>query len=170
MNVLACEGPCEVQLITDLIEEGLFIFRKEEILDRRPLHLRQPKSVVPLINTLPADEEIVFYRIGDTQTDEFDLSCFGAIRQEHIRVIKVCTKPELEILIIINEGLYREYLKVKSRISPKQFVKINVPNYTNFNKYLENHNLLSSIIEYKRIKQNEDDELYLCDLIKQIDE
>lgn len=165
-----CEGSSEVQLITKLIEDGYFLFDKKDILDRKPIHARQPKTVMPLINILPISEDITFYRIGDTQKDEFDLSCFCGTRIEHIKVVKVCTKPELEILVIINEGLYKEYLKVKSKVSPKQFVKTNLTDYTNMGEYLENHSLLFAIKEYKRIKNKDEGELYLADLLKDADQ
>ena len=166
MNVLSCEGPSEVQLIVILIENGDLIFTFDDILDNRPIHMRQPKTVLPLINILPPDEEIVFYRIGDTQREDFDISCLDQIRSEHVTVKKVCTKPEIEILIIINEHLYEEYMKVKSKMSPKQFVKAYIPGYTNFYDYISDHNMVWSIKEYKRIKQNDKDELYLSDLLK----
>ena len=166
MIVLACEGICEVQLMQRLLESNSLLFGIKDILDRRPIHLRQPKSIMPLINILPIDEKIVFYRIGDTQKDEFDISCFGQTRRENISVFKVCTKPEIEVLIIINEKLYSDYLKVKSKIAPKQFVKDHLHDYTDFIDYINNHDLLWAIEEYKRIKQNNKDEMYLDDLIK----
>ena len=134
-RVLGCEGASEVLVMLDLIEKDLLIFDKKEILDRRPIHFRQPREIAALIDTLPIDEEIVFYRIGDTQKDDYNLSYFSA-RKDKITVVKVCTKPELEILIIINEGLYDEYLKQKSKMMPKQFVKIYVDGYTNIADYL----------------------------------
>ena len=164
-NVLGCEGQCEVLLVADLLSKGVLIFEKKDILDRRPIHFRQPREIAPLIDTLPLEEEIVFYRIGDTQNDEYNLTCLSA-RKDKIKIVKVCTKPELEILIIINEGLYDEYLKQKSKMMPKQFVKTYVDGYTNFADYLENHDLQFAISEYKRLKKNEKGELFLADLIK----
>ena len=49
---------------------------------------------------------------------------------------------------------------------PKQFVKIYVSGYTSFTDYLEKHDLRLAILEYKRLKKNEKDELFLADLIK----
>ena len=164
-NVLGCEGQCEVLLVMDLLSKGVLIFDKKDILDRRPIHFRQPREIAPLIDTLPMEEEIVFYRIGDTQNDEYNLTCLSA-RKDKIKIVKVCTKPELEILIIINEGLYDEYLKQKSKMMPKQFVKTYANGYTNFADYLENHDLRLAISEYKRLKKNEKGELFLADLIK----
>ena len=166
MIVLACEGKCEVKLLTKLIENNCLVFDIKNILDRRPLHIRQPQSITPLINILPIEEDIIFYRIGDTQNDDFDLSCFGDIRKAHIVVKKICTKPEIEILIIISEGLFEEYNKHKSKMMPKQFVKSFVRDYIDFEHYIDSHDISYAIKEYKRIKNHKKDEFYLADLLK----
>ena len=164
-NVLGCEGKSEVALIEQLLTKGELVFTKKELLDMRPIHFRQPKDIAAIIDILPIDEDIVFYRIGDTQRDEYDFSCFRA-RQDHISVIKVCTTPEIEILIIINEGLMNEYNKVKSNMMPKQFVKQYVKGFTNFNDYIATHDMVAAIKEYKRIKKQEKDTICLADLLK----
>ena len=164
--VLACEGNSEVELMFQLLTDNHLIFKKEDVLDRRPIHLRQPYIIVPIVSTLPTETKITIFRIGDTQRDNFDISCFGETRINDIRVVKICTMPEIELLIIINEGLYEEYLKVKSKLSPKQFVKMNVTNYTSFKDYVNSHDLRSSIKEYKRIKKHKNGEGYLADLLK----
>lgn len=165
MIVIECEGPSEVALINKLLDCDLLIFGRKEILDMRPIHFRQPKTIAPLINILPPNEEIVFYRIGDTQKEEFDLSCFP-LRKQYMTVKKVCTKPEVEILIIINENLYQQYIKVYKHFKPKQFVKINVKNYVDFNNYIETHDLSSAITKYKKLKKHKKGEMYLDDILK----
>ena len=167
MIVLACEGNCEVELMSHLLDSEALSFNRQDILDHRPLYLRQPKSITPILNSLPIEEDILFYRIGDTLTDEFDIGCFGEIRKEHISVIDVCTTPEIEILIIINEKQYQEYIKVKSSKSPKEFVKENIKEHPSFKEYLKNHDIVWAIKEYKRIKKLKDkNDVYLADLLK----
>lgn len=163
--VLACEGKSEVELIQKLLDNNQLVFDIDDILDNRPLHLRQPKTITPLIATLPSKENIVFYRIGDTQKDTFDTSCLR-MRIEYISVIKVCTTPEIEILVIINENLLNEYNKVKSYTMPKEFVKQYVHGYKDFANYIESHDMIFAIKEYKRIKKTEKNVLCLADLLK----
>lgn len=164
--VLACEGNSEVELMFQLMKDDQLIFDTNSILDGRPIHLRQPKLISPIINTLPPDANITFYRIGDTQKDEFDISCFGESRGNHIKINKLCTTPEIEILIIINEKMYDNYLKVKTKIRPKQFVKSYVENFVSFKEYVQTHNMLFAIKEYKRIKKHKSGEGFLADIIK----
>lgn len=166
MNVLACEGQTEVILMLYLLQKGYLIFDKREILDRTPIHLRQPEKIRPIIETLPIDEKITIYRIGDTLTDVFDISCFGKIREEHIDVIDVCTKPEIEILIIICENKYRDYLKYKSKMSPKEYVKSFIDPKLNFEDYIKKHEIIDAIMKYKTLKEKEKNRLTLADLIK----
>lgn len=167
MIVLVCEGNCEVKLMSWLLENQQLGFTDQEILDHRPLHIRQPKTILPVLNALPPNEDIIFYRIGDTLNDVFDIACFGKIRQEHIRIINVCTTPEIEILIIICEGLYDDFLKVKSDISPKEFVKMNIKGYDSFEDYIRSHDIVQAIKEYKRIKvQRRKNDIFLADLLK----
>lgn len=93
-------------------------------------------------------------------------------------IYKYCTKPELEMLLISNEGLEKEYEKVKSNMSPKDFAKKNISynrkKYNQSSKFLEEYfgganviNLIESIKKYKLYKKhNKKDELYLADLLK----
>lgn len=164
MVILGCEGPCEVALINKLLDNNALIFDKKDILDRRAIHFRQPKSIAHLINILPFDEPLIFYRIGDTQKDEYDFSCLS-FRIDKITVYKVCTKPEIEILGIIQENLYKDYLKVKSKIQPKQYLKNKFSNFGSFIDYIEEKDLTSAIRKYKNLKCHRKDEMYLADLL-----
>ena len=165
MIVLGCEGNEEVYLLEYLLDKGYLIFEKKDILDRRPIHFRQPAEISALIDLLPISTELIFYRIGDKQNDDYDFRYFD-LRKEHILVNKVCTLPELEILVIINEKLYDEFLKTKSKIMPKQFVKEHVKGYISIKNYLKTHDLTDAILRYKSIKKHKKDQLYLADLIK----
>ena len=167
MKVAACEGKSELMLILHLIERGIFFAKPEELLDDRPIHVRQLKEIATLINTLDIDELIEVYRIGDTQKDQLDLRGFEA-RKDKITIYKVCTKPEIEILIIINEGLYKDFSKKHRQLglSPKEYVKTYLRECSSIEKYIQSHDIVPAIKEYKRIKNHKDGEMYLADLIK----
>lgn len=93
-------------------------------------------------------------------------------------IYKYCTKPELEMLLILNEGLEKEYEKVKSSQSPKTFAKKNIryngKKYDQSSEFLEAYyggpnvkNLIDNIKKYKTYKRQHDrDELYLADILK----
>lgn len=161
--LLACEGQSEVYLLKSLIERGYLSFDCPLLLDE-PIRLRQLTEISPIINSLPIEEDIIVYRIGDTLTDTLSLSKFK-MRSKHIKSFKVCTKTEIEILVIINEGLYPEYIKKAKSTKPKSFVN---EVFRDFNPeiYFAKHDMLNALREYKRIKKHNKDEIYLIDLIE----
>jgi hypothetical protein len=60
-------------------------------------------------------------RIGDKQTDRLVIP--ADFKEKICEIVKHCTLPELEMLLIISEGLDKEYEKVKSSVRPKAFAK-----------------------------------------------
>lgn len=85
---------------------------------------------------------------------------------------KYCTKPELEILLIMAEGLLGEYEKVKSKVSPKEFAKAHIKlgkkAYDNSSKFYEDYfgnnveALVDSIKQYKKLRGKTHDKSELC--------
>ena len=82
------------------------------------------------------------------------------------------------MLIILNEGLEKEYEKVKSLESPKTFAKKNIryngKKYDQSSDFLKDYygkdnvkKLIANIKKYKTYKRQHDkDELYLADILK----
>jgi len=63
----------------------------------------------------------VIYRIGDKQSEKLIIP--NEYKEKIISIHKYCTKPELEMFLIISEGLSKKYEKLKSKITPKAFAK-----------------------------------------------
>ena len=81
------------------------------------------------------------------------------------------------MLLIISEGLVKEYEKVKSTVKPKTFAKEHIScnrrQYDNSSQFYKDYygadcsKLLWAIREYKRVKgSHRKDELYLADILK----
>lgn len=115
-------------------------------------------------------------RIGDKLNDELKIS--KVYKKKITCVKKYCTKPELEMLLIISEELNSKFEKGKSKKSPKSFCKENViynkNRYNNsttfFRDYYEDRMdlLVNAIQKYKKLKgKHKKDELYLADLLKE---
>ena len=160
--LLACEGQSEVYLLKNLIRRGYLRFDYPLLLEE-PTKMRQLTEIAPIINALPIDERIVIYRVGDTLKDELDLSRFK-MREKHIEIHKICTKPELEILVIINENLYDKYLKCSKKMKPKTFINRYIKDYEP-KLYFESHDMLNAISKYRKIKRHRKDEKYLKDFL-----
>ncbi len=114
-------------------------------------------------------------RIGDKFNDKLRIP--PEYRQRIVEVRKYCTKPELEMLLIISEGLEAEYEKVKSSTTPKAFVKQKImyqrKKYNNSTQFYHDYYggrvdlLVESITKYRQLKgKHQKGELYLAELLK----
>lgn len=176
-RLIMCEGPNELKVINILLENDALIFTEDDLLGLTAYHARQIKSntqVRTALNLYPGNDVLVM-RIGDKQTDKMTIP--ADYRSKIKGIEKYCTMPELEMLLIISEGLVKEYEKVKSSTSPKEFAKscivCNRIRYDNSTQFFEDYygsdseKLVAAIREYKRIKgSHRKDELYLADLLK----
>ncbi len=174
--LIMCEGPNERQIIDILLDNNLLVFDRDDLLGLVPYHARQINSsgqVKTVLNMYPGND-IIILRIGDKQSEVLRIP--GIYKQKINNVRKVCTKPELEVLLIIAEELWQEYHKVKSRISAKEFAKANIKlgskRYDNstafYREYFsdEADKLVYCIKEYRRLhKTHKPDEAYLADFL-----
>lgn len=177
-RLVMCEGPNELAIIRILLEQNKLIFGEDDLIGLTPFHARQIKSNAQVrteLNMYPGNDVIVM-RIGDALNEKLTIP--GDYREKIRSVEKYCTKPELEMLLIISEGLTSEFEKTKSTETPKEFakkhIKLGRKYYDNSTKFYENYYsgnvdvLVGAIREYKRIKgAHKKDELYLADLLKE---
>lgn len=177
-RLIMCEGSNELAVIEILLKNDAFVFNEDELLGLTPYHARQIAANAQVRTELDMYQgsDVLVMRVGDTQNDKLKIpkEYCGKIK----RVEKYCTKPELEILLIISAGLVAEFEKTKSKLRPKEFAKANIrignKGYNNssqfYKDYYENDcdKLKSAILEYYRLKKgaHEKDELYLADLLK----
>ena len=89
--------------------------------------------------------------------------------------IKICTLPEFEILFILNENLYDEYLKSKSSLKPSEYYKKKNKSFNKTRKFvndyfstLSNEEIIDLINLYvlKRSHSHKKDELTLKEILK----
>ena len=176
-RLIMCEGPNELGIMRILLENDKLIFGEDDLIGLEPYHARQITSngqIRTQLNMYPGNDVLVM-RIGDVQNETLKIP--EDYKEKIIKVEKYCTKPELEMLLIISEGLVAEFEKTKSNVTPKKFAKQHIwcgrkkyDNSTQFyNDYygLNPDALVEAIKEYKRIKgAHKKDELYLADLLK----
>ena len=176
-RLIMCEGPNELEIMRILLENDALVFTEDDLLGLTPYHARQIKSStqVRLALNLYFGNDVLIMRVGDKQTDKLTIP--ADYREKIYGVEKYCTLPELEMLLIISEGLVREYDKVKSTVSPKRYAKehirFNRVQYNNSTQFFRDYygkdceKLILALREYKRIKgSHKKDELYLADLLK----
>lgn len=120
--LVMCEGPNEREIINILLENHLLRFSEDDLLGLTPYHARQIKTSAQVrteLNIYPGEVEVL--RIGDKQNEKLVIP--PVYQNQIMSVTKYCTKPELEMLLILAEGMENEYEKVKSEMKPKDFAK-----------------------------------------------
>lgn len=175
-RLIMCEGPNELEIMRILIENDKLIFGEDDLIGLTPYHARQLSNaqVRTELNIYPG-HDILVMRVGDVQNEVFRIP--DDYKEKIFEVKKYCTKPELEILLIISEGLMSEFDKAKSKVSPKEFAKNHIKcgrrKYDNSTQFYTDYygsnpdKLVKAIKEYKRIKgAHKKNELYLADLLK----
>lgn len=120
-------------------------------------------------------DEVHVLRIGGGQNEKLEIP--SEYKDKITLVEKYCTKPELEMLLIISEELADEYEKVKSKMKPKTFAKDNIRcgrrKYDNSTAFYEEYfgpdceKPVDAIKAYKQHNgSHKKDEHYLAELLK----
>jgi len=125
-RLIMCEGPNEMEIIRILLVNDRLIFGEDDLIGLTPFHARQITSnamVRTELNLYPGNDVLIM-RIGDKQNEKLKIP--AEYTEKIADIEKYCTKPELEILLIIAEGLLSEYEKSKSSITPKAFAKMHI--------------------------------------------
>lgn len=176
--LLMCEGQNEEIVLNCLLNADALNFTRDDLIGRRPYPIRQLSHPTIKTELKHYGQPVKVYRVGDKQTDKLLIPKEVKNIVTPSMIYKYCTKPELEMLLILNEKLEKEYEKVKSSMSPKEFAKKNIKyngkKYDQSSDFLEMYysgdrvvNLINNIKQYKNYKkQHNKDELYLADLLK----
>ena len=174
--LIMCEGPNEKKLIDILLEHNKLIVTPDDLVGREVYHARQIKKspfVKTQLSMYGGDVEI--WRIGDKQTDKLIIPPEFKVQIKKVK--KYCTLPELEILLILSEKMYKEYEKTKTKKHPKQFAKENIVfnknKYKGETKFYEDYygndvpKLIRAIQEYKQRNHSHNSEQhYLLEILK----
>lgn len=173
--LIMTEGTCEKAFVDVLVEKELLFVPEDMLLYEQIFHARQIKtSLVEMINQLPPQQKVVIIRIGDKLSDELIIP--DELKDRIVECLKICIKPEFEILHLISRNEERKYLrKHKSSVKASTYLhnidckyeKSYEYNYSFFSNISQN-DLLSLIRKYTKLRKNvhKSDELVLEYIIK----
>ena len=115
-RLIMCEGSNELEIMKILLENDALIFTEDDLLGLTPYHARQIKNNTQVQAALSMyfGSDVLVMRIGDKQSDRLVIP--ADFKKKICENEKYCTLPELEMLLIISEGLVKEYEKVKSSV------------------------------------------------------
>ena len=165
-----CEGAAERVIMNLLLDNDKLKFTREDLLEEDLLRCRNAKTFEEQYLRKGFSEQITVLRILDSRRENFKLS---KAYMHKIKVINVITAPEIEMLIILKEKRYKEYLKYKkANMKPSEFCK-SILKYSDVKStdFVEDYFsdvevLIESIKEYKRVADVQRGEYTLADLLK----
>ena len=162
-----CEGAAEAAIIDVLVDNNFLVFTREDMLEENVIRCRSAKTFEERFLRKGFKEQVSVIRILDSRKEEFRLS---KAYEQKVNVINVITAPEIEMLIIHNEGAYEQFKR--SGKKPSEFCKAdlrmhNVKSYDFVKDYFSDpQTLIDAIKEYRRTANIPKDEYSLSDLLK----
>ena len=167
-----CEGSAERAILDLLLDNHKVIFEREELIEEEVLRCRNGKEFEKRYLRKGFTDKITIYRILDSRSEKFNL---GKAYEPKVDIKNVITAPEIEKLIICNEGKIKDYER-ESRKNPnlkpstycKAFLKYpNVKSYDFVMEYFSDMEvLLNALHEYRRISKIRANEMTIWDLLK----
>lgn len=163
-----CEGTAEEVIVDKLLDADRLIFTREDLLENELIRTRGAAAFEQRYLRKGYQEKITVLRILDSRREKFKVS--KAYEHKIAAVYNVITAPEIEILIILNEGKYDAYKR--SRKKPSDFCKEDlkmgkVKSHEFVDNYFSDINrLIAAIREYHRVSNIPAGEYALTDLLK----
>jgi len=162
-----CEGSAETAIIDLLLEHDLLVFIREQLIEEKVIRCRNGKQFEERYLRKGFNHKVSVIRILDSRHENFKLSKAYISK---VNVINVVTAPEIEMLIIFNEGKYDAYKK--SKMKPSDFCKerlgmTDVKSYKFVKAYFSDINvLLTAIKKYHEKSKIRKGEYTLLDLLR----
>lgn len=162
-----CEGAAEQAVIELLLDSDKLIFTYDDMLEGEVIRCRGAKNFEDQYLRKGFTDKITVLRILDSRKEKFNLSKAYAAK---IDVINVVTAPEIEMLVIFNEGKYTEFKN--SGRKPNEFCKVHLKyHYVKSAEFIKDYfsdidSLVKAIREYKRVSKIRNGEYALADLLK----
>lgn len=161
--LIACEGGAEDAIVRMLLDEGAFCFDKSRLID--VTRLRTASDIERQYLGYEYDLPVALLYVTDSLRSRFALS---PLYRSACTVYRICTRPEIEMLVIINEGCYGDF--ARSRMKPSIYCKQklgmrNVKRPEEVRRYWTVEKLRAAIAEYGRLHHFEKGELSFAQLI-----
>ena len=175
LNAILCEGAAEQAILEILLENDVLTIKKESLFEEKVFRERSAENFFKKYMRVDLVEKVTINRILDSKNENFKIK--NKIKKDFqgkYEVVDIVTSPEIEMLVIISEGRFTDYLKVKSKIKPSEYCKQSlnlrrVKEYHFIREYFSDVNhLISVITEYHSLMKVNKDKfpLTLYDLLE----
>ena len=168
-----CEGGAERAILELLLDNHKLKFERKQLIEEEVLRCRGGGEFEKRYLRKEFEGKITVYRILDSRREKFNLS---KAYEDKVDVKNVITAPEIEKLIICNEGKIKEYereLRKNHKLKPSTYCKTflkyaDVKSYDFVTEYFSDINvLLNAVYEYRRISKVKENEVTLWGLLKE---
>ncbi len=161
-----CEGGAEMAIMNMLLDEERLIFERKDLVSENIYPRMSARDVEKKFLNRKYERPVVVLRIIDSKRENFKL---GKAYFERFKVETCLTKPEIEILIILDADMLEEFYKVKSTIKPSIFCKTrlnhkDVKSKDFMRDYFDIERLLLALKKYKEVSKK--DHYTLFELLK----
>jgi|LSQX01.2.fsa_nt_gb hypothetical protein len=150
-----CEGTFEKELIELLLENDLLFFTTEDLVEEKVITERNVKNIKTFYLNRKYDDGLIILRVLDSETERFNLGNEYSKKVDNI--ITANTKPEIEILVIIDSNHYDVFTRrFKSHTKPSSYCRgqLNIKNVKQQgfvrNYFSDIDSLVQSLETYKR--------------------
>lgn len=165
--LIICEGTAEEVVIKKLIDADALIFPQEDVIEVT----RTRKASEIQANYLSYDFPwpVCIMRVLDSRKESFQL---GSLYVNRYPVINVFTHPEMEALVIVREGMWQQWSKVKSSVRPSVYCKQElgmkkIKRAAFLEAYWDVGSIVAAVRDYRRLSKIPAGELCLADVIKE---
>lgn len=164
--IFVCEGVCERYIVEKLLEDGLLVFPPEQV--RAVTNIRGAKRIQSEFLDFDYEWPVSIIRLLDSKRENFKL---GRLYKDRFEVCNVYTRPEVEMLNIIDKGQFAQYTnKFRSSMKPSMYCRDilglgNVKDEGFPESYWSTESLVAAIMGYKRLMRLDKGELCLADLL-----
>lgn len=156
---LIAEGGAETGILSVLLDNDELIFNRGDLLDNDIIRSRSASSFQKLHLDKAMNKKVHIYRVLDSRTEKFNLSV--AYKKRVSSIESLYTRPEIEMLYIINEGHYNTFKR--SNLKPSLYCKqcMNLPKgHIKSSEYVINYwsknpvGLVTTIKEYAKLSDD----------------
>lgn len=164
--IISCEGRGEEVIVKKLVAADKLVFPKTDVVD-----ITRSRKAVDIQNVylgFEYDWPVCVLRVLDSPRERFRL---GRLYANRFPVVSVYTRPEIEMLVIIREGKYSDYAKLKSSTKPSIYCRDtlrmrNVKSGDFLESYWDAESIAAAAREYRRVSHLDHGELCLADIIR----
>ncbi|MBR1760105.1 MAG: hypothetical protein IJ741_02850 [Schwartzia sp.] len=106
--ICSCEGAAEEAIMDLLIDNGLLCFCREDLICRECTRIRDGKRLALKYLGTEMERDVVILRILDREKEKLNLPEVYRMGR-NIPIFDIVTKPEIEILHILDADLYDDF-------------------------------------------------------------